>query len=204
MANTNMSWIVDIQNKLKDVDTSTEIAQWRKHSIYQVPYCVKELKPEAYKPQIVSFGPYHHGDDQLKPMEVHKHRALLHFLKRVQKPFEEFMSALEDIADVLMDSYQSLDEKWRRARAEFLSLMLIDGCFMLEVLRFSTGGRASDYAFNDPIFSSHGVLYTVPYIKRDMLRIENQLPLLVLEKLVAVETGQAPVSSYVTPIYVAN
>ncbi|XP_020246562.1 UPF0481 protein At3g47200-like [Asparagus officinalis] len=193
MANASTSWIVDIQNKLKDVDTSTEIAQWRKHSIYQVPWCVKELNPKAYKPQIVSFGPYHHGDDQLKPMEVHKHRALLHFLKRVQKHLEEFMSALEDIADVLMDSYQSLDERWRRGREEFLSMMLVDACFLLEVLRLSTGGgRASDYAFNDPIFSNHGMLYTVPYIKRDMLRIENQLPLLVLEKLVAVETGQAP------------
>ncbi|KAG6382771.1 hypothetical protein SASPL_157524 [Salvia splendens] len=46
---------------------------------------------------------------------------------------------------------------------------------------------AGEYADNDPIFSKHGVLYIVPYLKRDMLMLENQLPLLVLEKLVAVQ-----------------
>jgi hypothetical protein len=34
----------------------------------------------------------------------------------------------------------------------------------------------------------------VPYIRRDMLMLENQLPLLLLQKLVAVEGDNAPVN----------
>lgn len=194
MTNSERSWVVDIQSQVKDVDTSGELAQWRKHSIYKVPGCVKDLNPKAYKPQVVSFGPYHYGDQQLKLMEAHKHRALLHFLKRADKPFEEFLSSLEEVVEDLQECYQSLDEKWKSDKEEFLKLMVVDGCFMVEILTIATGGRPSDYAFNDPVFSSHGILHTVPYIKRDMLMVENQLPLLVLEKLVAVETGKAPVS----------
>uniref|UniRef100_A0A0E0MME2 Uncharacterized protein n=1 Tax=Oryza punctata TaxID=4537 RepID=A0A0E0MME2_ORYPU len=47
------------------------------------------------------------------------------------------------------------------------------------------------YAHNDPVFGRHGALYMVPYVRRDMLIVENQLPLLLLlQKLVAVETGK--------------
>ena len=69
-----------------------------------------------------------------------------------------------------------------------MEVMITDGCFLLEMMRMATD--ASDYAPNDPVFSHHGVLYTVPYVRRDMLIVENQLPLLVLEKLVAIESGK--------------
>lgn len=68
-------------------------------------------------------------------------------------------------------------------------MMVTDGCFLLEVMRTAAGWEVSDYADDDPVFSAHGLLYTVPYIRRDMIMIENQLPLLVLDKLVAVESG---------------
>lgn len=121
---------------------------------------------------------------------------MLHFLKRTKQPLESFVAAVEEVAEQLQDSYQSLDERWIKDRDGFVQLMIIDGCFMLEVMckstnttfKYETPGyrsSADDYAPNDPIFSAHGMLYTVPYIKRDMLMIENQLPLLVLERLIA-------------------
>ncbi|KAG1331649.1 UPF0481 protein [Cocos nucifera] len=189
MASGLKSWVADFSGQVKNVNPSDELELWRKQSIYRVPACIKDLNSKAYKPQVVSFGPFHHGEAQVMPMEEHKHRALLHFLKRSVKPLDEFVTEMEEVVEQLQDAYQNLDEAWRRERQKFLQLMIVDGCFMLEIMRVSTG-RSNDYAFNDPIFSSHGVLYTVPYIRRDMLMIENQLPLLVLEKLVAVETGR--------------
>ncbi|ONK58684.1 uncharacterized protein A4U43_C09F15600 [Asparagus officinalis] len=151
MANMDHSWVVDVKSELNDVDASSELDDiWTKHSIYMVPALIKDLNPKAYKPQIISFGPYHYGDEKLRPMEIHKRRALIHFLKRAQKPLQDFMSALEEVAGVLMDSYESLD-----------------------------GSR-------------HGMSNVMLHIKMDMLRIENQLPLLVLKKLAAAETGAAP------------
>ncbi|ONK56302.1 uncharacterized protein A4U43_C10F6380 [Asparagus officinalis] len=135
--------------------------------------------------------------EAVQPMEFHKRRALVHFLERAQKPLRGFMSALEGVAGELMDSYQGLDGRWReeRGRREFLRLMLFDGCFMLAVLRFSKGylsGYTGGYASTDPIFSDHGMSNVMRRIMMDMVRIENQLPLFVLKKLVATETSGAP------------
>ncbi|KAK8914230.1 UPF0481 protein [Platanthera zijinensis] len=163
------------ENQANDGDSTKELELWRKHSIYRVPACIKELNPKAYRPQVVSFGPYHHGADELSAMEEHKHRALRHLLRRANKPLEELADGMEELVNPLQSSY-------------FLRLMVVDGCFLLEILRLNVG-RMADYAVDDPIFSNHGMLHTLPYIKRDMLIVENQLPLLVLEKLVALETG---------------
>ncbi|XP_008779673.1 UPF0481 protein At3g47200-like [Phoenix dactylifera] len=189
MASGEKSWAVDVRSQLKNANPAEEMELWKRQSIYRVPACIKDLNSKAYKPQVVSFGPFHHGEAQVMPMEEHKHRALLHILKRSEKRFDDFVTAMGEVVQELQDAYQNLDEEWRREKQKFLQLMIVDGCFMLEIIRASTG-PSNDYAFNDPIFSSHGVLYTVPYIRRDMLMIENQLPLLVLENLVAVETGR--------------
>ena len=59
---------------------------------------------------------------------------------------------------------------------------------MLEIIRLATvHSSLDDYAANDPVFSSHGRLYLAPYIRRDMLLLENQLPMLVLYKLASLE-----------------
>jgi hypothetical protein len=73
-------------------------------------------------------------------------------------------------------------------------MMIVDGCFLLEVMRMAAAaGRRrtvhQDYAPNDPVFSRHGLLYMVPYVQRDMLMVENQLPLLVLQRIFAAEGG---------------
>ncbi|KAH7670072.1 hypothetical protein IHE45_10G001000 [Dioscorea alata] len=195
------NWVVDIQKKMNDVNPSKELALWSKQSIYKVPACIKDLNPKAYKPQIISLGPYHHGDTHLLPMEEHKQRALLHFLKRSSnKALDECMAAMEEVEPQLRASYQGLEGRWNN-KDLFLQLMIVDGCFMLEVLRVATGHHsAADYVSNDPIFSNHGMLYTVPYIKRDMLMLENQIPLLVLEKLLTIETGTPPNEDHINKL----
>ncbi|KAK1294798.1 putative UPF0481 protein [Acorus calamus] len=184
------SWVVDINEKLEHMNPSEESKLWEKRSIYIVPSCVKELNDKSYKPQVVSFGPYHHGEDHLMPMEEHKQRALLQFLKRCNKRLENFVKAMEEVAGALMEAYERLDERWTD-RDRFLQLMILDGCFMLEILRTFHDPSNNVYAPNDPIFSPHGMLHMVPFIKRDMLMLENQLPLLVIDRLITVESGKS-------------
>ncbi|KAF2288432.1 hypothetical protein GH714_007450 [Hevea brasiliensis] len=190
MARAN--WVIEVNEKLENVmniDNSMEEERWKKRAIYKLPACVTDLNKKAYRPQAVSFGPYHHGEDHLKTMEEHKHRALLHFLKRANKPLQVFIESLTDVVQILKDYYYPLDMSWQEDTARFLQMMILDGCFLLEILRIGTH-TLDDYAPNDPIFSSHGKLYIMPYIMRDMLMLENQLPLLVLDKLIAVESGK--------------
>ncbi|CAL9054814.1 unnamed protein product [Musa acuminata subsp. burmannicoides] len=191
-------WVMQIHDQLNNNETSSEMQRWSKQSIYKVPACIKDLNRKAYKPQVVSFGPFHHGDPDVRPMEEHKLRALVHFLKRAKKQLDEFVAAMKEVVPQLQDAYQGLDEQWKD-KERFLQLMILDGCFMLEIMRAATGA-SSDYAFNDPIFSSHGMLYTVPYIKRDMMMIENQLPLLALDRLVSVETSKPKHEDYINKL----
>ncbi|KAL6654779.1 hypothetical protein ACP70R_008244 [Stipagrostis hirtigluma subsp. patula] len=195
------AWVVDVEKTLKDADTSVEVSLWQRHCIYRVPACIKDLNPKAYRPQVVSLGPFHHGDPELRPMEEHKRRALRHLLRRAARPLEEFAAAVEDAADRLESAYMDLGAEWRGAggRERFVEMMIVDGCFLLEVMRVAgaAGKHVDDYAPNDPIFSHHGVLYMMPYIRRDMLMLENQLPLLLLETLVAVETEKPPANDFI-------
>ncbi|KAK3409563.1 hypothetical protein EUGRSUZ_J01668 [Eucalyptus grandis] len=175
---------------------SDEQRNWNKRSIYKVRPRIADVHSKAYQPQVVSFGPYHHDNDLLLPMEEHKRRALRHFVKRSRKPLERFRESLREVAQDIKESYDELDSKWKAggsegAASQFLDLMITDGCFMLEILRVATQAKQEkdDYEVNDPIFSNHGKLRVIPYIRRDMLMLENQLPMLVLDQLVAVESG---------------
>uniref|UniRef100_A0A0E0EKH4 Uncharacterized protein n=1 Tax=Oryza meridionalis TaxID=40149 RepID=A0A0E0EKH4_9ORYZ len=115
------------------------------------------------------------------------------------------VASMEEVVVVeLQDAYQGLGAtKWRDDREGFLKMMVLDGCFLLEVMCAAAAAVQGDgdgegvggggYAANDPVFSRHGKLYVFPYVRRDMLMIENQLPLLVLQRIVTfVHGGAAP------------
>ncbi|CAH9082537.1 unnamed protein product [Cuscuta epithymum] len=191
-------------NSNNDTGKDEEEGRWKKRCIYRIPQAFTEVNKKAYKPLVVSLGPYHHGEDHLKVMEEHKHRALVHFLRRSGKPLERYLHSLTPLVQDLKNAYDcpgrygaSDDDQetvqWWQKDADFMRLMVQDGCFMLEILRtaaisayYSLG--KDDYAPWDPVFSDHGRLYLIPHLRRDMLVLENQLPMLVLYTLYAVST----------------
>ncbi|XVF16918.1 hypothetical protein REPUB_Repub10bG0072300 [Reevesia pubescens] len=194
-----VNWVIEVNGKLENmVDTETEKEHWMKRSIYRIPTGITDLNKKAYRPQVVSFGPYHHGEDHLMPMEEHKQRALLHFLRRSKKPLDLFITSLAKDVEKLKDCYDLLDPVWRDDN-KFLQLMILDGCFMLEILRSATH-TMEDYAQNDPIFSNHGKIHILPFIKRDMLMLENQLPMQVLDSLVAVDSNRTKDEEFVNKL----
>ncbi|KAG8087075.1 hypothetical protein GUJ93_ZPchr0010g10504 [Zizania palustris] len=197
-------WVAGVEDQLKqygvDEAKAAEEAQWRKHSVYRVPAHIKKNGKQhapddsPYEPQLVSLGPFHHARVELRPMEEHKRRALLHLLRRTGASIRDLAAAVEAVVQRLEDAYMELDGRWRGGgggRDRFLEVMVTDGCFLLEVMRTAAQeGELGDYAENDPVFSRHGELYVFPYVRRDMLMMENQLPLLVLQRLVAVVRGR--------------
>lgn len=196
------SWVVQMEKMLEDSNQSVETLHWKKVSIYRVPKWLKEItNNKAYRPKMVSLGPFHHGDPDFIPMEEHKRRATLHLVKRSGKPLWEFIAAVEKVADDLDEAYSDLGQEWRGAnRARFVELMVMDGCFLLEIMRaceliIKKGSLLIDYAPNDPVFSMHGILSSVTVIRSDMIAMENQLPLLALQRLLAVQKGVSPVST---------
>ncbi|KAG2706335.1 hypothetical protein I3760_05G099300 [Carya illinoinensis] len=177
------NWVVQVDVEVKNMrDTSEETKQWKKNSIYEVPAWVKDLNKKAYMPHTVSFGPYHHRKEPLQRMEEHQHRALLRFFRRCGKSVQSFLEALTKVVQDLKDSYEPLDPKWEKDTHGFLKIMTLDGCFMLEILLASTADQLEDDDSKDPIFSKHGNLYIMPHIRRDMLMLENQIPMQVVVK----------------------
>ncbi|TKW01056.1 hypothetical protein SEVIR_8G152000v4 [Setaria viridis] len=187
MASDSSSWVVEMEEMLLNTDPSLEMARWKQHSIYRVPERIKRTtNREVYEPQVVSLGPFHHGEHHLLPMEEHKRRAMLQFVKRAGKPLGEFVASIEEVVDKLQDAYEGLDEKWRGANSgRFVEMMVVDGCFLLEIIL-----QFGDYGPNDPVFSN---LYLLVDIRNDVVVMENQLPLLAVQRLVeAICLGTSP------------
>lgn len=188
----NPSWMVDVEKMLADDNPDSrrmEAERWETQYIYRVPEWLKGTNSKAYQPQLVSLGPFHHGDPNLLPMEEHKRRALVHRIKRSEKPLQDFISAIDDVAEELQAAYgKDLHVKWQKDRWSFVDVMLTDGCFLLEIMCCPFW----DYEMHDPVFSMRGRYQIDPIIQSDMLLIENQLPLLVLKKILGVARADYP------------
>ncbi|EMS60410.1 hypothetical protein TRIUR3_09607 [Triticum urartu] len=107
-----------------------------------------------------------------------------------QRPLRDFVAAVAEATQQLQEAYKDLAGQWRGAenRQRFVELMVTDGCFLVEAMRMDAlGGKVDDdYAPNDPVFSQYGYLYMWRYIQSDMVIMENQLPLLLLHRLLVV------------------
>ncbi|KAM3364257.1 hypothetical protein ACQJBY_014540 [Aegilops geniculata] len=184
--NPGWEWVVDVENMLADDNPGSRRMEGElleAQYVYRVPEWLKGMNTKAYHPRLVSLGPFHHGDSSLLPMEEHKRRALVHLIKRSNKPLQDFVSAINDVAHKLEEAYgKDLHVKWRNDRPRFVDVMLTDGCFLLEMM----SRPFWDYELHDAVFSKHGRERIFPVIRSDMLLIENQLPLLVLKKILGV------------------
>ena len=52
-----------------DVPLVMEPVQWRECCIYKVPKTLRQVKKEAYTPKLISIGPFHHGEKELRDEE---------------------------------------------------------------------------------------------------------------------------------------
>ncbi|CAL4992797.1 unnamed protein product [Urochloa decumbens] len=193
-------WVVDIEKMLDhEADQSAPPAEeWRSHYIFRVPPHFKMVHGSAFKPQAVTLGPFHHDRDSNAIMEGHKRRAVRHLLWRAGKTLRDLAAGVEDVANELEDAYAGLDSEWLgQNRGRFLEMMIADGCFLLEVMRNyaieMNKEDSNDYTPSDPVFSPHAVVHIAAFLQRDMLMMENQLPLRLLQRIVAVE-GRPSVS----------
>ncbi|KAI5015831.1 hypothetical protein ZWY2020_059370 [Hordeum vulgare] len=192
------SWVVDMEKKVHGAEPAAKVEKWGKHCIFRVPLRFKVVDASVYKPQTVSLGPFHHDDKDLKPMEEHKLRAVRHLLLResCKTTLAELVVAIEEVGEELEDAYMELGDEWLgENRGKFLEMMIMDGCFLVEVMRTALTlppRTRKDKDSGDPIFSRHGIQHIKPFIQRDMLMIENQLPLRLLQRIIAAESGTSP------------
>jgi len=151
-------------------------------SIYRVPKRLRQVNADAYTPHLISIGPFHHDQPGLDDMREHKWRYMLFLLRRVgaHDPMGEPLSSC---AHVILNVEREVRD-WYAASIELspeelAMVLLLDGCFMLELF-FRCRDREPSVVQNDPVFLSE---WMVPAIRRDLALLENQIPFFVLQRL---------------------
>ncbi|KAM7490185.1 hypothetical protein LguiA_033106 [Lonicera macranthoides] len=164
------SLVTSIDRMLDEIEPSVT----SEYCIYRVPQKIRKINEEAYNPRVVSIGPFHHGDERFRSMEVFKKR---YFKKVVRKDggvhlkkYIEFLKCCEaSIRQCYSEIIQMDSDK-------FVTMMLVDGCFIIELL---LGTCFEDFRDIDHSILSSARLWNDIY--RDLILLENQIPFFVLE-----------------------
>ncbi|WJX28137.1 hypothetical protein P8452_16891 [Trifolium repens] len=143
--------------------------------IYKVPPNMLNVEPKAYIPNNISIGPYHYGSQHLQEMEILKNK----FFHRLFDPKGANGDKLEEACKFLekeeINARNCYMGEIKLSRDEFLKMMLVDGSFIIQLLR-----DLSDNNFKHVPSLSRWML---PTIRRELIVLENQLPMFVLTKL---------------------
>ncbi|PRQ50524.1 hypothetical protein RchiOBHm_Chr2g0134191 [Rosa chinensis] len=175
-----LQWVIQIRKTLEEeLEDDGEIPV----SIFNVPKSLLATDPESYTPQQVAIGPYHYWRPELYDMERYKVAAA----KRTRKQTLKFQH--------LVDQLMSFEPRIRACYHKYLEfngetlgwMMVIDASFLLEILRvyavqdgktlmrvFSRMAHLVDHAGRKS--AHHAIL-------RDLVMLENQIPLFVLRKV---------------------
>ncbi|KAL3726731.1 hypothetical protein ACJRO7_031601 [Eucalyptus globulus] len=169
---------IHIENMLHGMpDTSP------KHSIFRVHHQLRQVNEKAYEPVILAIGPYHYGNGKFKFMEEQKLRYLQQLLNRRQEgSVDRYVLILRELEQQARNCYaETID----LSQEKFLAMMLIDGCFIVELFR--KYNLMIPTKEDDLLMKSDRLRY---YLRRDLLLLENQLPFFVLSKLYDLTIGQ--------------
>ncbi|KAL3525663.1 hypothetical protein ACH5RR_014035 [Cinchona calisaya] len=179
-------WLISIKERLDHANQDDDGSTWSKLCIYKVPQYLRETGDDrAYLPQIVSLGPYHHNKRRLRNMDPHKWRAVNHILKRTNQDITLYLDAIKVLEERARACYEG---PICLSSNEFVEMMVLDGCFILELFRGAAEGfKQLGYSRNDPIFAMRGSMHS---IQRDMIMLENQIPLFLLDRLFGIQMGQ--------------
>ncbi|KAM4122680.1 hypothetical protein ACB094_01G102700 [Castanea mollissima] len=146
-------------------------------SIFSVPKTLLSFKPEAYIPQLVALGPYHHHWLELLEIERYKLTSAM----RLQKNLKEIK--LRDLVNQIAESDSCIRACYHRFLEfdqETLSWMLSIDAMMLpscwNSLKQITSKMAHLIDHTHRKTPDHAVL-------RDIIMLENQIPLFLLREV---------------------
>lgn len=169
--------IEDIESWIEDT-MSQDIFFSPKCCIFKTPTILNRHNEKAYIPDAFSFGPLHHGQPNLKATGKIKTKYLRGLISRSTSPEIRFRDFINSIEAVEKEARECYAEPIQFSKYEFVNILVIDGCFIIELFR--------KYAFedlresDDPIFTMSCMLQ---FLYHDLILLENQIPWIVLDRL---------------------
>ncbi|GAY42304.1 hypothetical protein CUMW_065780 [Citrus unshiu] len=178
-------WIDSVRGILKNglgIDTDL------RPSIFTVPKTLMSSDPDSYTPQQLAIGPYHYWRPGLYEMERYKLAAAIRaetYLLGNHK-FEYVVDQLEKHVLRIRACYQKVLTISNEALAW---MMAIDASFLLEFLMVYAmkEGKVTTTYPSKSMSHLSGTKAALNTILRDLVMLENQIPLFVLRKMLEVE-----------------
>ncbi|KAF8014168.1 hypothetical protein BT93_H0110 [Corymbia citriodora subsp. variegata] len=176
-------WSIHIKNNFneelqKDIPSNV--------CVFQVPRSLTSAKPQAYTPQLVGLGPYHHLQPQLLEME----RVKLAVVKKLHKECNglSFIQLAEKLTHLHL-YVRACYHKFLHIDDEVLSwIMTVDAHFLFHLLYQHAIGKktlAPSPLLGDPADHACNKL-TEDAILRDVMMLENQIPIFFMVKMLTV------------------
>ncbi|KAG6779744.1 hypothetical protein POTOM_016139 [Populus tomentosa] len=154
--------------------------------IFPFPHSFDKINPNTYRPELVSLGPYHRGEDHVLEFEDYKWFFLDKLLSRSRTDLSDYLGALKFNERSIRDCYS---ETISMSSHDFVEMMLLDSCFVLELLRNLNHGEDT-IDEGDPIFTRP---WLIPILIRDLLKFENQLPYFLLHLIFNLSGGNGDI-----------
>ncbi|XP_027183374.1 UPF0481 protein At3g47200-like [Coffea eugenioides] len=128
--------ITSIDQKLFGLSNSFD-----KQRIFRVHHKLRSQNEVAYEPQMFSIGPYHHGKENLVKAQTYKLWYLKELLlRRGESSTERYINALKALEEGARSWYAE-EDMIGLGSDEFVEMMLLDGFFIIELLRKYAGWR---------------------------------------------------------------
>uniref|UniRef100_A0A6N2LKE8 Uncharacterized protein n=1 Tax=Salix viminalis TaxID=40686 RepID=A0A6N2LKE8_SALVM len=161
--------------------------------IFPFPHGFDKINPSTYQPELVSIGPYHRGKDHVLEFEERKWFFLGKILSRSRTDLSNYVGALKLQERLTRDCYS---ETVSMSSHDFVEMMLLDSCFVLELLR-NLNHSKDMIDEDDPIFTRP---WLIPILIRDLLKCENQLPYFLLDLVFSLSGGNGDIKQNPDPL----
>nr|XP_043621822.1 putative UPF0481 protein At3g02645 isoform X2 [Erigeron canadensis] len=154
----------------------------KRPSICMVPSVLRNLSEKSFIPRVVSIGPLHKENENLKKFEWLKHSFLYDLLSRSSDPTlaEQLNECLEKVNDLIEDIRSSYDdmikEKYKGRIDQLAHMMVLDASFILEFC------LKQEYKQDNKEATMLSKIQ-ITCIAIDLLLLENQIPFFVLQTI---------------------
>ncbi|KAD3336145.1 hypothetical protein E3N88_31664 [Mikania micrantha] len=145
-------------------------------SIYMAPNVLRDLSPSSFDPLLVSIGPLHRENENVKAFERQKVSYLVNLISPIKAPREEILKSCMQRAYGLMNTIKAC-YIWTNtfSDAEIAEMMVVDACFVLGFLiEMHVSYRGKSYT---------GKSLKLRTIMHDLVLLENQIPLFFLHEM---------------------
>ncbi|XP_027067502.2 putative UPF0481 protein At3g02645 [Coffea arabica] len=137
--------------------------------VFHVPDNLRDTKPEAYTPQLVGLGPYHHFWPQVQHMESDKRAAVLDYLKALDD--EHFSKLVKEGPEDFEPKIRSCYDRYLDLDKETLAwVVIVDGLFLIHYLGNGDVGKSRIYLNPEALAA-------------DVLMLENQIPIFLIQEM---------------------